>query len=497
MLNYLVVGVGGSGGAGKACVVNGAGGGAGGMLYGTTVATPGITYTVTVGAGGTGSTTGGASGGNSSLSAPGFTTVTATGGGYGGGSTGGAGTRSASPGGSGGGGNTSSPATIGTGTAGQGNPGAVAVTAPGANNYGAGGGGGAGGSGIKGAPDHGGCGGGGKIWPYTGSYYAGGGGGSNSNQPNSIGLGGVGGGGTGGWLNACAVRTGSPGLGGGGGGANSAINAGNPTGAAIAGASGGGGVVTLIAPTPLSATTSGTVGKSYTGLSGSASFTGQGQYLSIPNSTALNLSGGTYTIEGWIYPMGNYSYYNTIIGKRVWGTGTTAWEVFLTTNTGYISFYNGVALYSSTTTPTAHTWNHFAAVYDGTNINLYLNGSRVYQGAVANTDQTANIYIGSVNNGNGLQQAENFIGYMSNLRVLKGVMQYTGTTYTVPTAPLTAITGTSLLTLQSGSSITDASTNAATITNIGSVTASLLSPFSTPTGTTVYEFTTSGTIVFS
>jgi hypothetical protein len=234
------------------------------------------------------------------------------------------------------------------------------------------------------------------------------------------------------------------------------------------------------------------VGISYTGVSGSASFTGQRQYLTVPNSTALNLSGGTYTIEGWIYPMGVYSYYNTMITKRVPGTGTTAWEFGMAITSGYMYFYNGT-LYTSTTTPTAHAWNHVALVYDGTNINFYLNGSRIYQSAITNTDQTANIFIGTSPN----PIFQSFVGYISNLRVLKGVAQYTGTTYTVPNTPFTSTANTSLLTLQSGSSITDASPSPATITNYGPVTTSFISPFSTPSGTTVYDFTSNGTIVFS
>lgn len=68
--------------------------------------------------------------------------------------------------------------------------------------------------------------------------------------------------------------------------------------------------------------------------------------------------------------------------------------------------------------------------------------------------------------------------YISNYRFVKGTAVYdpTQTTYTVPTAPLAAISGTSLLTCQSPTTISDASTNNFTITNNGA-TASSLSPF--------------------
>ena len=40
-------------------------------------------------------------------------------------------------------------------------------------------------------------------------------------------------------------------------------------------------------------------------------FDGTNDYLSIPDNTPLVLSGGSYTIECWIRPTGNYADYNT------------------------------------------------------------------------------------------------------------------------------------------------------------------------------------------
>lgn len=176
-----------------------------------------------------------------------------------------------------------------------------------------------------------------------------------------------------------------------------------------------------------------------------------GAYLTVPDSTALNLSGGAYTIEGWIWPTGNYSNYNTIIAKRILGGSSTAWEVYLRISTGVLSFYNGTN-YESSVTPSPNQWNHFAAVYDGTNMNLYLNGTRVLQSAVTNTDRSTPIYIGTFPT-----YGEQYLGYMSNLRIVKGTALYSGTTLTVPTSPLTAISGTSLLLNFSNAGIPDVS----------------------------------------
>jgi hypothetical protein len=199
-------------------------------------------------------------------------------------------------------------------------------------------------------------------------------------------------------------------------------------------------------------------------------FGGSGNYLSVSDATPLNLSGGSYTLEFWIYPSGNYTDYNTVISKRI--GGSSAWEVFLSQTTGYLAFFNGT-IYSSSVTPSTNTWNHVAAVYDGTNINLYLNGTRVLQSAITNTDYSASIYVGSFPTYN-----EQFIGYVSNVRVTKGGALYT-TTFTPPTSPLTTTvsSGTvSLLTCQSNRFI-DNSTNNFAITIVGTPSVQRFNPF--------------------
>ena len=148
-------------------------------------------------------------------------------------------------------------------------------------------------------------------------------------------------------------------------------------------------------------------------------FDGTNDYLSIPNNTNFNLSGGSYTIECWIRPTGNYSGYNAIITKRIGVSASSAWQIYLRITTGAFSFYDGTERVSSVT-PTANVWSHVAAVYNGSTINLYLNGVSVLSTAIVNTDYDAPIYIGSVPAGN-----EYFNGYIDELRVTKGIARYT------------------------------------------------------------------------
>ena len=201
-VNYLVV-AGGGGGA------YAGGGGAGGMRTGTIPVVPGVSYTVTVGAGGTGGTgfADNALKGSDSV----FGSITSTGGGAGNLSYASLSAKnSGGSGGAGGIGTTSS----GSGTAGQGNAGGVGD----ASNAGGGGGAGAaGGNASGGFSGNGGAGSASSISGTSVTYAGGGGGGCSSNSNTNFGSGGSGGGGSSSTLNGSA---GTANTGGGGGGAS-------------------------------------------------------------------------------------------------------------------------------------------------------------------------------------------------------------------------------------------------------------------------------------
>jgi hypothetical protein len=125
------------------------------------------------------------------------------------------------------------------------------------------------------------------------------------------------------------------------------------------------------------------------------------------------------------------------------------------------------------TIPTA-TWIHCALVRSGTSFRLYQNGVQSTNGAtssdaVANNSTAINIgsFIGSA--------ISNLNGNISNLRILKGTALYTSN-FTTPTAPLTTIANTALLTCNADT-IFDSSTNNFTITNNNTATVSSITPF--------------------
>jgi hypothetical protein len=280
--SYLVVAGGGSGGTG----FYGGGGGAGGYVESTTNITPGVTYTITVGTGGVGTTvqtnTGG-NGGNSSISGSGFTTITALGGGGGGSrnndTMAGTGACNGANGGSGGGVGISYPGTDVASSAGGGLGLQPASASGGYGNKGAGqkdpalgyrmDGGGGGGAGAAANPSNLGTNPGmsdgavGRQSSITGSaiYYGGGGAGGIGSRP----------GGTGGGGETNTAGTANTGGGGGGGSGNN-----------TQGGNGGSGVVIIKYPDTYNA----------------ASTTGSPTVTSITGYRIYKFTGtGTFTIN--------------------------------------------------------------------------------------------------------------------------------------------------------------------------------------------------------
>ena len=253
--SYLIVAGGGGASSG--------GGGAGGLLANTTTLTIGTTYTITVGAGGTGVVVNNTAGtnGNNSI----FNSFTAIGGGKGG-AIGDVGVTAGS-GGSGGGGGAYSGGTTtgGSGTSGQGNAGGGNGGYTGSPFY-SGGGGGASSSGANSNGSASGNGGDGTASSITGTSvtYAGGGGGG-TYLPGTSGTGGAGGGGNGG----AGGSAGTANLGGGGGGTQSGFTGGN----------GGSGVVILSVPTAsYSGTTTGSPTVTTSGSNTILKYTSSGSY---------------------------------------------------------------------------------------------------------------------------------------------------------------------------------------------------------------------------
>jgi len=180
---------------------------------------------------------------------------------------------------------------------------------------------------------------------------------------------------------------------------------------------------------------------------GSGYFDGSGDYLTVANNAALYFDTGDFTIECWINTSATIAY-QTI--ASVYGTPTinNGWYFSLNaTGVGlYFSFCNGStsSLLDAGSGLNDGAWHHVAAVRTGTALSLYIDGARVATTTNSyNITSTANLRISGY-----AGTSRDWNGFISDFRIIKGSGPYDAaqSTLTVPTAPLTAITNTSLLT---------------------------------------------------
>jgi hypothetical protein len=168
---------------------------------------------------------------------------------------------------------------------------------------------------------------------------------------------------------------------------------------------------------------------------GSGYFDGSGDYLSLTIGSTT-IGSGDFTIELWYYPitLENYdSLFSTTRGANGFNIGVNASRT--------VVWYSSSAEQINAGTVTQYAWNHIAFTRTSNTLRLYVNGSQVGATPTVSTNFSAtNCWIGDLSAIGG----EPSNGYMSGLRVVTQSLA-SGSTYTVPTAPLTAITNTSLL----------------------------------------------------
>lgn len=490
-VDYLVV-AGGGGGAGG----YGTGGGAGGMLSGNIPVVQNSAITVTIGAGGTSASNDRGNNGTSSV----FGNILANGGGFG---ASGWGTRAGTGGSGGGSGGNRGSRWWGEAVSGQGNRGGGATVGTGPGQAGGGGAGTVGGDGFGEAQAGSG---GNGLGTYIGgplTVYAGGGGGGiyNNTTANNNGLGGTGGGGNGG---APGTNNGSPGTAntGGGGGGASVLAGGSTTGG-----TGGSGIVIISYPdvyqAPTATTGSPTVSTSGTG---SLSFNGGSSlFLGYGAQTPFVFGTGDFTIEFWVY-FNNFTSGPILLDWRAGGANGAFPTVYVTAGGVLTYFANSSDRITSSALSTA-TWYHVSVCRSGTSTRMFVNGTQAGSTYSDVTNYSVNTNGPSIGNPGGVA----LNGFMSNIRIVKGVCVYTGA-FTPSTAPLqstqpagtniAAITGTQtslLLAASSGAQFADSSSSGFYPTVTGStISWNQLSPFATGLGfkNRVYTWTSSGSITF-
>ena len=210
----------------------------------------------------------------------------------------------------------------------------------------------------------------------------------------------------------------------------------------------------------------------------SVQFNGTNQNLRIANNAALQFGTGDFTVDFWLYGNSSQSAYARALSiGGTYGGSQIGLEIDIQGSSGLIMEVNSgastvtsIVIYAPSTWK--NQWNHIAVTRVGTTFYAFYNGTLA--GSV--TPASINL-IGTdgVSIGCSTANANYWNGYISNVRLVKGTGLYTAS-FTPSTTPLTAISGTSLLTCQSPT-IVDNSTNNFAITNNNAATVSSATPF--------------------
>ena len=174
-----------------------------------------------------------------------------------------------------------------------------------------------------------------------------------------------------------------------------------------------------------------------------------GGYNSIAANANFLIGTQNFTMEFWVMPIA-LATSGIVVSHQTGGmfqfnmnsTGTIG--VSVNNNGGTTTTY---ATMTSTTALTAGVWTHVAIVRNGTEVACYFNGVKDATTLTLAVGTNIGSYGGNkaIYIGTGADTNGKFTGYISNLRYIVGTAQYT-TGFTPPTTPLTAASGTQILT---------------------------------------------------
>jgi hypothetical protein len=191
---------------------------------------------------------------------------------------------------------------------------------------------------------------------------------------------------------------------------------------------------TFIGTSSATLTGSSVTAQSPFGSGNSYSFSGSSSsYVSIPGQTGLDFGTGDYTIEWFQYETDTNDY-----PRPFWYGSSPTYGVSLEGGTFY--YFTGGANALGSLGSWKNAWVHFAIVRISSKLYVYKNGSLISTvGGVTNstnyTDISSNLIIGAKLGG---LASEQYGGYITNFRIVKGLGVYTGN-FTVPTSALTAV----------------------------------------------------------
>ena len=226
-----------------------------------------------------------------------------------------------------------------------------------------------------------------------------------------------------------------------------------------------------------------------------------GSYLTNGLSTDFSMGTSDFTVECWAKASqaigSGWTNLVTLGSAAGYDIRLAAGGDFYAPNNGKIGFIvpntgNSSDLrYRTVNTMNVNSWYHLALVRIGSTINFYINGiSQSFNNDANGTLYTSGLpvsfnHTGDINGksnflvNNSLFNETQFNGLISNVRLVKGLGVYTGN-FTVPTGPLSAISGSIMLlnTADSTNYLKDSSSYNHTLTTGGSPAYTSSNPFS-------------------
>ena len=192
-------------------------------------------------------------------------------------------------------------------------------------------------------------------------------------------------------------------------------------------------------------------------------FDGADDGLRSSDHTSLSLGTSDFTVEAWIKPDNTSTGYRALVSDNAYGTNSGTWciyqygtKLYISSNTdGSGGFGISTLGGSGNTVIKANVWQHIAFTRSSNTARLFHNGVQVGSDTTLTTNFIDDQILIGANNHDGDYPAYEYIGYISDVRVVKGSAVYTSA-FTPPTSPLTAITNTSLLTCNDTPNIYDA-----------------------------------------
>lgn len=171
----------------------------------------------------------------------------------------------------------------------------------------------------------------------------------------------------------------------------------------------------------LSPTLSGspTISTSQSKFGGASGLFGSGNRLNY-SSSEHNVGTGDFSVECWVYPLGDGSTALDVIGQ-----GTNGFNVWLSNAPHKLKFsqVGVIDILAGSATIANNTWTHIAVARAGTSLKSFVNGA---VDSSATSSANLNSSTTSVGARPGSASGDHFNGYLDEVRLSKGIARWTG-----------------------------------------------------------------------